>query len=281
MKSKFTRTLFGITIALLAVGVLLLALAGYLQPAFGVAISPVVSIQEWFSSRFTAIYELLTVPRDVTTLRARNAELENEVSQLQAQVIEQQQQLNEAEVLYALLDFARDRPENQYVAAAVIGRDPSPFLHYLIIDHGSDDGIMHGMPVVTQQGLVGVVDAVTAGAARIQLITDSNCYVNIQFQTIEGQAQLVGSLTGDVTLEMIPQELNLAEGEIVLTSGLGGSYPENILVGQVVSVQSQENDLFQTALVQPAVDFSTLTAVLIIRNFQPIDTSPLIPTTSP
>jgi rod shape-determining protein MreC len=281
MKSKFTRTLLGITIALLAVGVLLLALAGYLQPAFGVAISPVVSIQEWFSSRFTAIYELLTVPRDVTTLRARNAELENEVSQLQAQVIEQQQQLNEAEVLYALLDFARDRPENQYVAAAVIGRDPSPFLHYLIIDHGSDDGIMHGMPVVTQQGLVGVVDAVTAGAARIQLITDSNCYVNIQFQTIEGQAQLVGSLTGDVTLEMIPQELNLAEGEIVLTSGLGGSYPENILVGQVVSVQSQENDLFQTALVQPAVDFSTLTAVLIIRNFQPIDTSPLIPTTSP
>jgi len=281
MKSKFTRTLLGITIALLAVGVLLLALAGYLQPAFGVAISPVVSIQEWFSSRFTAIYDLLTVPRDVTTLRARNAELENEVSQLQAQVIEQQQQLNEAEVLYALLDFARDRPENQYVAAAVIGRDPSPFLHYLIIDHGSDDGIMHGMPVVTQQGLVGVVDAVTAGAARIQLITDPSSYVNVQFQTIEGQAQLVGSLTGDVTLDMIPQELNLAAGEIVLTSGLGGSYPENILVGQVVSVQSQENDLFQTALVQPAVDFSTLTAVLIIRNFQPIDTSPLIPTSVP
>lgn len=281
MKSKFTRTLLGITIALLAIGVLLLALAGYLQPAFGVAISPVVSIQEWFSSRFTAIYELLTVPRDVTTLRARNAELENEVSQLQAQVIEQQQQLNEAEVLYALLDFARDRPENQYVAASIIGRDPSPFLHYLIIDHGSDDGIMHGMPVVTQQGLVGVIDAVTAGAARIQLITDPNSYVNVQFQTIEGQAQLVGSLTGDVTLDMIPQELNLAEGEIVLTSGLGGSFPENILVGQVVSVQSQENDLFQSALVQPAVDFNTLTAVLIIRNFQPIDTSPLIPTPIP
>jgi len=108
--------------------------------------------------------------------------LKTKFQQLQSQIIQLKQQLSESEVLYSLLDFARERPENKYVAASVIGRDPSPFLHYVIIDHGSDDGIQYGMPVVTQQGLVGRVDAVTAGAARVQLITDPGSAVNIRLE---------------------------------------------------------------------------------------------------
>jgi rod shape-determining protein MreC len=67
----------------------------------------------------------------------------------------------------------------------------------------------------------------------------------------------------------------------VLTSGLGGDYPQEVVVGQVISIRKRENDLFQTASVQPAVDFNSLQAVLIITNFKPVDVTPLIPTTSP
>ena len=143
---------------------------------------PFVSAQRWLSERFMAVYDFFTLPRDVTELLQRNAQLENEVSNLQSQVIQLQEQLRETEVLYSLLDFARARPQDQYIAAAVIGKDPSPFLHYVIIDHGSDDGIQYGMPVVTQQGLVGRVDAVTASAARVQLITDPGSMVNVRLQ---------------------------------------------------------------------------------------------------
>ncbi len=80
-----------------------------------------------------------------------------------------------------MLEFARTQPENVYIAGSIIGRDPSPFLHYVIIDHGSDYGLRHGMPVVTQQGLVGRIDAVTAGAARVQLITSPDSTVNVRF----------------------------------------------------------------------------------------------------
>jgi rod shape-determining protein MreC len=267
MKAFSPQTIQIVAVALIIIGIIVLALAGYLGPVFGVAMDPFLNAQQWISERYLTIVDFLTVPRDVQSLHIRNAELENEVSRLQSQVIQLQQQLGETQILYALLDFARARPENQYIAAAVIGRDPSPFLHYIIIDHGSDDGILHGMPVVTEQGLVGRVDAVTAGAARVQLITDPGSVVNIRFESLEAEALLTGSVTGEVSLEMIPQELNLQQGEIVLTSGLGGAYPLDILVGQVTSIRQRQNDLFQTAVVQPVVAFDTLRAVLVIRNW--------------
>jgi len=87
-------------------------------------------------------------------------------------VIALQQQVTEAQLLSTLVDYERRHVENQYIAASVIARDISPFMHYVIIDRGSDDGLRKGMPVITQQGLVGSIAAVTAGAARVQLIND-------------------------------------------------------------------------------------------------------------
>jgi rod shape-determining protein MreC len=264
---------------LLIGGVLLLALGGYLSPILRVALDPFVNVQQWLSSRYLAIVEFVTVPRDVATLRQRNAELENKVSDLETQIVQLQQQLNEQTVLYALLDFARARPQNKYVAAAVIGRDPVPFLRYVQIDKGSDDGIRRGMPVVTQQGLIGRIDAVTAGAARVELITDASAAVNVRLTSTQTDVMLTGSVTGELSLEMIPQDITVKPGDLVLTSGLGGTYPADIVVGQVVSVRKRETDLFQTASIQPSANLSALRAVLVITNFNPVDINPLIPPT--
>jgi rod shape-determining protein MreC len=268
-------------LGLVAIGLIGLALAGYLSPLMRVSTNPLVSVQSWISTRYMALYEFFTVPRDVASLRQQNADLSAQISRLEAQVIEQQQQISEAQVLYSLLEFARGRPENQYVAATVIGRDPSPFLHYLIIDQGSDDGLLRGMPVVTQQGLAGRIDAVTASAARVQLITDPASAVNVQLRSTQTEAILTGSITGDISTKMIPQDLNVEPGEVVLTSGLGGNYPANIFIGQVVSIQRKENELFQEASIQPTVDYKALKVVLVITNFKPVDITPLEPTSVP
>lgn len=281
MKSVSPRNLRNVVIALMVVGILLLAISGFLRPLLGVIMDPFIAAQRWLSERFMAVYDFFTLPRDVSELLQRNSQLEAEVSGLQSQVIQLQEQLREADVLYSLLDFARARPQDQYIAAAVIGRDTSPFLHYLIIDHGSDDGIRHNMPVVTQQGLVGKIDAVTASAARVQLITDPGSIVNIRIQTSNAEGQIKGSVTGEVRLEMVAQNINVPSGEILLTSGLGGNFPTDVLVGQVLEVERAENQLFQTALVQPVVNFNTLRAVLVITNFSSVNITPLIPTPVP
>ena len=159
----------------------------------------------------------------------------------------------------------------------MIGREISPFLQYIIIDRGTNHGVLYGMPVVTQQGLVGRVDAVIAGAARVKLITDSTSVVNIRLKSAGIEAQLVGSLTGDVSLDMIPLDVFVDPGDVVLTSGLGGNFPPNIFVGQVLSTQRRENALFQTASVQPIVDFESINAVLVVSDFESVDINPLIP----
>jgi rod shape-determining protein MreC len=85
-------------------------------------------------------------------------------------------------------------------------------------------------------------------------------------------------VTGDLTLKLIPQDVDVRQGDLVLTSGLGGGYPPDLIIGQVVNVRSRDFDLFQQATVQPVVDFNQLEIVLVIVNFKPVDIGPLIPT---
>jgi rod shape-determining protein MreC len=281
MRDLFARSLQTTVVFLIVGGVLILAFGGFFSSASIHLTGGLVSLQEWFATRSQAIQEFMAAPRDLVTLRTRNTELEAQVAQLQSQVIDLQQRVSETEILAALVDFERASPESSYKAASVIGRDPSPFLHYVIINRGSNEGIQRGMPVVTNEGLVGRVDAVIADAARVQLITDPISSVNIHLKNANTDAVLVGSVTGDVSLDLISQDANINPGDLILTSGLGGGFPSDLIVGQVVNVRKLPAELFQQATVQPAVDFSRLQIVLIITNFRAIDTSPLVPTVTP
>ena len=278
MQNLFTpKNLRNLILIIVIAGVLILAISGYLTPLFSLSVSPLISAQSWISERYLAFSDFFGSPRDMATLREENITLRNEVAQLQSEIISLQENLAQADILYTLLDFARNNPDHEYEAATVIGREISPYLQYIIIDKGSNDGIRYGMPVVTQQGLVGRIDAVISDAARVQLITDAGSAVNIRLKTANVEGQVNGSITGEISLDMVPIDAKVDIGEVILTSGLGGTYPPNIFVGQVVSMQSRQNALFQTGSVQPIVDFSTLSAVLVITNFTAVDITPLVP----
>jgi rod shape-determining protein MreC len=278
MRTSSARSVQSLVLALMIIGLIGLALGGYLAPVTRVVFQPFIGAQTWLATRYQAIQSYLAAPQDLARLRQRNTDLEAEVSRLQTEIIELQQQIAETRILSALLDFAQEHTDFRYVTADVIGRDTSPFVKYVIINRGSDAGLRRGMPVVTAQGLVGRIAAVTSGAARVQLITDPDSSVNVRIEPSASQGMLVGSLTGELTLNMVPQSTNLQVGDLVLSSGLGGNYPNNILIGQVTNVHKRETELFQDATVQPIVDFSRLDIVLVIVNFRPVDISPLIPT---
>lgn len=280
MKSNSTHSMQLFVFLLVALGIIGLALGGYLTPLSRLVVNPIISAQTWLAKRYHAVQSLITQPEDVTTLRQRNSELEAENSRLQVQIVELQQQVTESHLLATLVDYERRHVENQYIAASVIARDISPFMHYVIIDRGSDDGLRKGMPVVTQQGLVGSIAAVTAGAARVQLINDPGSSINVVLQQSDVDAVLNGQITGEIQLNMISQNAVVQAGDLVMTSGLGGNYPADLVIGQVITIRNEASSLFQTATVQPAVDFSQIEIVLVITNFQPIDISPLIPAPS-
>ena len=277
MSSSRSRAFFVIVLALVATALIFLSLGGYLDSAVGLALRPLSSIQAWFSARFAAIRDLVTSPRDVASLRARIAELEAENALLEQQIIGLHEQVTETEILAALLDFARTQPESRYLAGPVIGRDVSPFLRSIWIGVGSDDGVLRGMPVVTNQGLVGRVIEVFATVSRVQLITDPQTAVNVRLQNSRADGILVAELSGELHIEMISQEETISPEELVLTSGLGGNYPSDIPVGHVLSIRKRDYELFQEATIQSAVDFFDLEIVLVITSFRPLPISDLEP----
>lgn len=276
MRDFLQRTWRTGAVTLITGGLMLLALSGYLAPVVRLVSEPVVGAQRWLSSRYNAVYQMVSSPADMNAMRIEVDQLRQENASLKSQLVELQEQQKDNEVYYALLNMARRNPNRDYVAAQVIGRDTNPFMRYVLIDRGSDDGLRRGMPVLTAEGLVGRIDAVTANAARVQLTTDPASAVNVTLPEANADAMLTGSVTGDLVLDMVPNEAVIQPGELILTSGLGGTYPSNILVGQVASVRKQETALFQTASVQPVVDFTELRAVLVVTDFVPVDLSPLI-----
>ncbi len=277
MNNRFPKSYRTIAISLAAIGILALALSGTFTALSRWITTPLIAAQTWISNQYRGVDSFLSASQDIQKIRQQNTELQAENARMQAQIVELQQQLVELKILSALLEFARANPEHQYIGASVIGRDPSPFLRYIIINRGSDDGLRRGMPVVTQNGLAGRVVQVTANGARVSLITDPVTRINVRVEPSRSAAVLTGSITGDITLEQIPQDADVQPGNLILTSGLGGNYPPNIIVGQVTSVRTRENALFQSASVQPVTDFSDLAIVLVITNFEPVDLSPLIP----
>lgn len=277
MNRQSSRALFALILLLVAAGTVVLGQAGFLTSAQSLVLRPVGEIQNWLSTRFAVIRELVTAPRDAATLRAEIAGLQAENARLQQELITLREQSAELEKLSALVDFARGQPENRYLAASVIGRDVSPFLRWVIISAGSDDGVVRGMPVVTDQGLVGRVVDVFATVSRVQLITDPDAAVNVQLQASRAEGVLAPQANGELHIELLEQGAVVDEGDLVLTSGLGGSYPSDISVGQIISVRRRDFELFQEAVISPAVNFDELEVVLVITSFRPLPLEEIAP----
>lgn len=275
MLSQFSsKSLLASALVLLAGAIFILNIGGYLGPARDAILQPVVIAQDWVSQRYFTVRDLVTSPRDVATLQTQINELEGENAALRDQIISLQEQAAEVEILSALLNYARTRPESRYLSANVVGLDPSPFVRSVNIGAGSDRGVLHGMPVLTDEGLVGRVTEVTAGTSRVQLITDPASAVNVLLQGSRADGLLVAQPNGELWVELIDQNASLEPGELVLTSGLGGTFPADIPVGHVVSVRRRDFELFQRAVIQPTVNFDELEILLLVINFQPLEIAP-------
>jgi len=249
--------------------------AGYLEPIEGLTLRLISPLQARLATIVETSGGLFRAVRDLRDLRQRNAELEEQYAQLLIENVALKEAVQENIKLRALLNFREQHPGFQFVGgevkARVIGRDPSNFLRYLIIDAGKAQGVEEGMSVVVPRGLVGRIQSVGSNWAKVLLITDPRSSVSVLSQTSRATGQVQGLVDGDLVMKYISQEKVINEGDIVLTSGLGGNLPKGLVVGQITAVEQQDSDLFQQATVRPTVDFDRLEKVLVIAAFEPVD----------
>ena len=204
-----------------------------------------------------------------------NERLREELERLQTETAATEDAQRRLQELEEALGVKENRPDDVFVVADVIAQDPSGFKRALAIDRGSKDGLDEGMVVLSKSGsLVGVVSLVYEEFAWLRLISDPNNAVNIAVLTggqegSEARGVAVGDLRSRLSLEMLPTEAQIQEGDLVITSGLGGNYPRTLLLGSVTSVEEKPQALSKRATLEPAADLSSLDTVLIITNFRP------------
>ena len=247
---------------------------GYLQAVEDVVLRLVTPVQSWFSNRARGVGGVVQTLRDLRTLRQENARLRQDNDALIIENVQLKEAEAENERLRRLLDFTRTNPSYDYrggeVGARVIGHDPSAYLDFVIIDLGERQGASFDMPVVTERGLVGRITEVHDTSSEVLLITDVNSAVTALIQTSRAMGVVRGLAGGGLLLDQVPQDVEVHEGEIVITSGLGDSFPRGLVIGQISKVYQRDYEMFQQARVRPTVDFRNLEQVLVITNFVPI-----------
>ena len=206
--------------------------------------------------------------------RSEAEELRAEVQQLRQRAIQSEFALQENTYLRELLDYIdgpRFPADFDPVPAEVTGRPNGAFTQAIIIAAGSKNGIRVNDPVVTADGLVGVVIRVAPRSARIQLLTDEEAAASaIDLRT--GATGIVRHARGTretLVLDRVRKEDVVRRGNEIVTAGwragtLSSLYPKGIPIGKVTSVGQTDTDLFQQVQVDPYVDFGSLDAVLVL-----------------
>lgn len=246
---------------------------GNLGGALNFIRNPMSVVMEWTAGRADIFPGALAGPRDIQEARAEIARLQAELDARTLELEQYQNMETDYRLMLELFNHARQLPDYQRVMANIIGRDPNPSVRSIIIDRGLDDGVRVGMPVEGSRGLVGRVYRVTNRSAQVILITDTSNSIPARLTNSRATGSLRGGgVSGNLYLEWVDQRHPITVGEVVVTSGLGGRMPRDLIIGRVVEAQRTEADLFQRAEVRPAVDFDALEVVFVITDFQPIST---------
>jgi len=195
----------------------------------------------------------------------QNLALKEDIEQLKEQMTHIREQVIISEQLTKLLAFQEAGPI-QTVAAMVIGRNATNWYRTLILDKGGRQGIKPNMGVITHAGVVGRVVKIHPSTAVVLLLSDPNVAVPAMIQRGRDEGIVQGTAQGYIKMKYLPPLSPVQIGDNVVTSGLTGAFPRGLQIGQIARLQKADADLFQSAQIQPTVDFHKLEGVLIITS---------------
>jgi rod shape-determining protein MreC len=191
-----------------------------------------------------------------------NERLRSENERLQLENGVMNELLQENDRLRDALDFKRTYPPST-VMAEVIGRRSSPVSSTVTLNKGADQGIRKDMVVITAEGVVGKVQTVLPGTAKVLLLTDPGSTIAVRVMRNREEGLLEGKLV-NCSLKYVSYYVDIQEGDILVTSGLDGIYPKGLAVASVVKVSKNEANTFQTVMAEPAVRLSRLEEALVL-----------------
>ena len=274
--SKFGVWLLTIT-AVVAVG--LSALSYFtststgLHNVAGIVTSPFRSAAEHVSRWFE---DKRRYYQDYSDLLEENAALRQEVAQLRANARQAERDREENKLLRQVAQLREQRRELTLESAMILERSANNWTRTMTLNRGTAHGVAVKNVVMSSEGyLIGVVTEVGLNWCTVQTIIDTDTEIGaLLFRTgdtvlAEGDFTLMREKRLKVTY--LPADAALLVGDYIVTSGLGGYYPSNLVIGTVERVETDDDGIAQYAVLAPMLDFDMLTEVFIIKSFDIVE----------
>ena len=240
----------------------LVNLAGTLSSPFR---SAYASAAAWFNGKQAYFKDVQALEAENEALRKRNAELEAAARQAE-------KDSQENKLLRERLNLREQKYELELESAIITEHTVTNWTSSLTLDRGTVHGVETGDCVVSSTNdLVGIVSEVGTNWCRVLTVVDTDTSLGAQvFRTKDlGLAQGDFSLMEEARLRLdyLPADCQLLGGDLVVTSGLGGYYPSDLVIGTIEEVQKDESGAASYAVIVPAADFDALSEVFIIKSF--------------
>ncbi len=223
-------------------------------------------------SQVTSAAAEATKQKSYDELLKENKELKSENADLRTQLVDYYDLKDENARLWKYYKIKKQNPDYELVPASVIRRDSSSDFYSFTVDAGEALGVREQDPVVTENGLVGFVSSVNGANCKVTTILSPETKAGALDKKTKDSGIISGmgsySDKNLTTLTKVNTTSTIKKGNIIVTSGIGGIYPENIIVGKVQSVKFDKNEATKYAVVKPFEDIRTLTDVVIITDFK-------------
>lgn len=202
---------------------------------------------------------------EIEALKKENADLRNQLTDYE----ETKQELS---VLQQFMGIKEENEEHTYSEpCTIIGYVTNDPYHSFIINKGSDDGISIHDPVITGEGVVGVISAISPNTATVETILSPDLSIG----AISADNKYTGVVEGEILLAAdckcrmlyLDRDTKLKEGSLITTSSASGLFPKGYLIGTVESIEPMESGLSRYAVITPAVDFESMTSVVAITDY--------------
>ncbi|MDD5645091.1 MAG: rod shape-determining protein MreC [bacterium] len=222
-------------------------------------IHPFLNVTENIKNNISSLSDFARVK----SILSENKRLKEENDLLKISLLESREAALENTQLRKLLDFKR-KVTFHTIPAEVVGRDISNWNKTILVNKGAKDGVRGNMAVVSGAGLVGNIIEVYEDASRVLLINDAKSKCSAIIQETRDMGIVSGDGAGGLKMSYISRNSEANKDNIVVTSGMGGIYQKGLLIGSIVSVYTEEDELNKFAKVRPEVDFNKIENVLVI-----------------
>ena len=211
--------------------------------------------------------------QSMKSLAEENEKLKEQVDELKVKNSNLVQDQEEAERLRALYNLDQEYSEYEKIGAQVIGKDAGNWYSTFIINRGNEDGVETDMNVIADGGLVGIVTGTGAHWATVRSIIDDSSNVSASVTSISQNCMVTGDLEmmdeGKIRfIQLTDKENQVQEGDKVVTSSVSNKFLKGILIGYISGVQDDSNNLTKNGTIIPAVDFSDIQEVLVIKQLK-------------